>query len=96
MEQWLSRQLDRERSNIHCAFLFGSILNVQRPPRDVDIVVVAEGGVDSASWLALRKLRDEVVPVFKALHGLPLSMMIVTRGEWREVDGVVVRGRRSV
>lgn len=93
-EDWLRHRLLITRGVV-AACIFGSSLT-SKTPRDVDLCIVTDAKVGSDEWHQVRKARDSIIEEFRRAFGLPLSVMLVTPSEWREVDGVVVRDRRPL
>jgi predicted nucleotidyltransferase len=93
-EDWLRHRLIKTRGVVG-AYIFGSSLTI-KTPRDVDLCIVTGAKVGSDEWHQVRKARDSIAEEFRRAFGLPLSVMLVTPSEWREVDGGVVRDRRPL
>lgn len=93
MRKWLRKALDRAGGDIAEAYLFGSVLDPTREPNDIDLVVVSADGADGPAWHRVRKWREDVGARFFACFGVPLSVLIATPSEWRELDGTVIRKR---
>lgn len=90
-EDWLRAEVGA-MSGVIAACIFGSALTVENP-NDVDLCLVTDVRVGSDDWHRAREQRDSLADKFQKTFGLPLSAMLVTLSEWREVDGVVVRER---
>lgn len=91
-EAWLRREM-AEFCGATGACVFGSALSV-KSPRDVDLCIVTDARIGSGDWHQIRTQRDSLAMRFQAAFALPLSAMLVTVGEWDEIDGVIVRERR--
>jgi predicted nucleotidyltransferase len=96
MRDWLSLRLERVRSDVLYAYLYGSALRPDAEPRDVDIIVVTRSQAGSAPWERVRAFCEHLRREFVETFGLPLSVMIATKSEWSEIDGVVVRERAAL
>ncbi|QJU60258.1 hypothetical protein HL653_23225 [Sphingomonas sp. AP4-R1] len=96
MRAWLRDALAPVRGDLSAAYLFGSVLHPDAHPADVDLVLVAIDGAGAPGWRRVRALRTAIAPAFKRAFGLPLSGMVLTPSEWREVDGTIVREREPL
>ncbi|TXI87187.1 MAG: hypothetical protein E6Q40_05350 [Cupriavidus sp.] len=96
MREWLRLALAPIRGDLAEAFLFGSILETDRRPNDVDLALVAIEGAGQPAWRRVRDRRTEIAPGFREIFGLPLSAMVLTPSEWRELDGKIVRVREAL
>lgn len=96
MKDWLRRELAPYRSSIAYSCFFGSILDQTLTPRDIDIVLVTNDAAGHSSWHSVRKARDAIELPFYETFGLPLSAMVLTPSEWKELDGIIVRERESL
>jgi predicted nucleotidyltransferase len=96
MIDWLRQDMQKVQVDIAAAYLFGSSVRAQSDPRDVDLVIVTVGEADGASWHRAITYRDALTERFRRVFSLPLSAMVVTRSEWKELDGTVVRERVSI
>lgn len=93
MKGWLRDALANAGTDIREAYLFGSVLDPSRPPRDIDLLVVTADGAGRSAWCRVRHWRKNVENQFKHQFGLPLSVLLATPSEWRELDGTIVRKR---
>jgi predicted nucleotidyltransferase len=93
MRDWLSLSIEAIRTDIMCAYLYGSALRPESNPRDVDIIIVTRSGAGSATWIRVRSFCENLSQNFVETFGLPLSVMIATPTEWPEIEEVVVRER---
>jgi predicted nucleotidyltransferase len=96
VRDWLRQQLAPHRRLISKVYLFGSVLDLTRSPRDIDLVIVTADGAGGSEWQQVRAARDAMISPFQEEFGLPLSAMILTPPEWREIDGVIVREREAL
>jgi len=96
MRAWLQSELDKFRTDITAAYLFGSSIFPDQKPRDVDLVVITMDGAGKPSWQRVIAYMGNLKTRFDATFRLPLSIMVVTPSEWREIDGIVVRERVSI
>jgi predicted nucleotidyltransferase len=96
LREWLRIALAPIRGDLAEAVLFGSILETDRRPNDVDLALVAVDGAGQPAWRRVRDLRSAVAPGFLEIFALPLSVMVLTPAEWRELDGMIVRGREAL
>ena len=96
MRKWLRCRLAEIRSDIVYAYLYGSIVDPNTKPRDIDVVIVTCERSGSGSWNRTRAFSKELRREFVDTFRLPLSVMIVTKSEWNEVDGTIVRERIAV
>lgn len=96
MRDWLRHEIGLTGGDIVEAYLFGSILDQQRLPRDIDLVVVTADGAAQLAWGRVRDWRESVALRFRAQFGLSLSILIATPSEWNEIDGTIVRRRESL
>lgn len=83
-------------TNLQAAFLFGSAINTSAAPRDIDIVLVTKDAAGEKGWHVIREWRDCLKVDFEKRFNMPLSPMVVTPSEWAEIDGVVVRERKTL
>lgn len=96
MRDWLRNAIGPTGGDILEAYLFGSVLDQQRSPRDIDLVVVTADGAGEVAWRRVRDWRESVTLRFRAQFGLPLSILIATPSEWNEIDGIIVRRREAL
>jgi predicted nucleotidyltransferase len=96
LRDWLRHKFGPYHRFIIGAYLFGSMLDPTRSPRDIDLVLVTVGNAGEPEWQQVRSVRDVIAPLFEAEFGLPLSAMVLTLAEWREIDGVIVGERESL
>ena len=96
MREWLREELTSVVESLTAAYLFGSALRLDKAPRDVDVILVSVDNAGEPEWRRLREWRDEVVARFIERFGIPLSAMVVTPAEWREIDGAIVREREAL
>lgn len=96
MKYWLRSETVKVSEDLFAAYIFGSILNQNKLPRDVDVVFVSIDGVDMPGWCRIRAWRDRLSSRFSARFGYVLSAMVVTPFEWEEINNVVVRERETL
>lgn len=96
MRQWLRLALAPIRGDLAEAVLFGSILETDRQPNDVDLALVAVDDAGQPAWRRVRDLRSAITPGFLETFGLPLSAMVLTPSEWLELDGRIIRRREAL
>jgi predicted nucleotidyltransferase len=96
MRAWLRAALAPVQGDLSGAYLFGSVLDLNAHPADVDLVLVAIDGAGEPGWRRVRTLRTAIAPAFTRAFGLPLSGMVLTPSEWREIDGTIVREREPL
>lgn len=92
---WLSVRL-RYQPSLHAAYQFGSSLSPKARPNDIDLVLVARDGAGEPAWRDALALSVELRRCFQPAFGIPLSVMVLTLSEWHELDGSIVRERRSL
>lgn len=84
------------RDRLDGAYLFGSyILNVDSP-NDIDLVLVTLDKAGSLDWLKIRMLRTSLSAPFYREFGIPLSAMVLTSLEWRELKEIMFRHRKAL
>lgn len=93
-DAWLRRELSA-LSAVSAAYIFGSALLVEQP-NDVDLCIVTDVVIGTNAWKRIRFYRNSLSYTFKAVFGVRLSVMIITRREWKEIDGVIVRERHAL
>lgn len=93
---WLTARLRDHRFSLRAAYQFGSSLNPASRPNDIDLVLVSADGAGEPAWRATLALADELRSAFPLVFQTPLSVMVVTPSEWGELNGVIVRERRSL
>lgn len=93
MKEWLIRQLKERRCDIVAAYLFGSSIKPDSTPGDIDLIVITTGDAGTTAWLRTVAWGRSLKAEFFKKFGMPLSLMVVTVSEWRQLDGVVVRKR---
>lgn len=96
MREWLRSALGTAGKDVAEAYLFGSVLEPGRAPNDIDLAVVTADGAGEPAWRRVRAWREDVTPRFRKQFGLPLSVLIATPSEWRELDGTVIRKREPL
>ena len=96
MRDWLRDELAPYRRFIAEAYLFGSVLDPTRKPRDIDLVLVAMDGAGEPAWQLVRALRDAFTPPFLKEFGVPLSTMVLTMSEWHELQRTIARKREAL
>lgn len=96
MRDWLRNAIELSGGDILKAYLFGSILDQQSSPGDIDLVIVTADGAGGLAWRRVRDWRDSVALRFQVQFDLPLSILIATPSEWNEIDGTVVRRREPL
>lgn len=96
MRDWLREAISAAGTDVAEAYLFGSMLDPAREPRDADIVVVTADGAGRPAWRRVRLWREQVVGPFHARFNLPLSVIVATPSEWRELDGTLIRKRERL
>ena len=72
MRDWLREALVAVGTDVAEAYLFGSLLDPARKPRDADIVVVTADGAGRPAWRRVRLWRERIVGPFQVRFGLPL------------------------
>lgn len=92
---WLSARL-RGHPSIRAAYQFGSSLNPAARPNDIDLVLVSIDGAGAPGWRGALALAAELPAAFQLIFQTPLSVMVLTPSEWNELDGVIVRERRTL
>jgi predicted nucleotidyltransferase len=92
---WLSVRL-HHNSSLHAAYQFGSSLSPAARPNDIDLVLVSVDGAGEPAWRDALALASELRVAFPLVFRIPLSAMVLTPSEWDELDGVIVRERRSL
>lgn len=93
MNEWLRERISRLSGRIDFACLFGSYVNGNKNPNDIDMVLVASSGVGSEEWLFAIKESKLISAEFISEFSIPLSTMVLSPQEWLQVDGIVVRER---
>lgn len=93
MKDWLREAIASAGTDIRVAYLFGSVLNPARTPRDIDLVVVTADGAGTMVWRRVRLWRNDIESQFTCKFDVPLSVLVATPSEWRELDGTIVRER---
>lgn len=95
MRAWLSGRL-RDQPSLGAAYQFGSSLDPATTPNDIDLVLVSTDGAGEPAWRDSLALAAELRVAFHLAFRIRLSVMVLTPSEWDEVDGVIVRERRSL
>lgn len=96
MRDWLCHELAPYRRLIAEAYLFGSVLDPTRKPRDIDLAVVTADRAGGTAWQQVRMVRDTLISPFLEKFGIPLSIIVLTISEWRELDGTIIRERETL
>ena len=92
---WLSARL-RDHPSLRAAYQFGSSLDPAARPNDIDLVLVSVDGAGGPAWRCTLALAAELRVAFRLVFRPPLSVMVLTPAEWDELNGVIVRERRSL
>ena len=96
MITWLRAAMSCSSEHLRAAYLFGSVLDPKRKPRDVDVVLVTVDRAGRPGWLNIRRWRDHLAQEFEDRFHIPLSAMVVTPSEWAEIESVVIGQRESL
>lgn len=93
MIEWLKSELALMRNDVCAIYLFGSALVSEVNASDIDIAVIVKGEAGSPPWERSRSKCARVKKSFFCSFGIPLSILFLTPGEWREVEDIIVRER---
>jgi predicted nucleotidyltransferase len=93
---WLRARLRIHSSGLRAAYQFGSSLDPAARPNDIDLVLVSADGAGEPAWRGTIALAAELRTAFRLVFRTQLSVMVLTPSEWAELDGVIVRERRSL
>lgn len=88
---WLSAEIEKIGQHIDLSYIFGSVAIGASSPSDCDLLIVTELNPYDKEWNALRKNRDRLCEMFARQFNFPLSVMLVTKEEYLEVNPLFSR-----
>jgi len=91
LTSWLTEEIFKISKNISLSYVFGSVASGALAPNDCDLLIVTELNPCKKEWNTLRKKRDNICEMFAQKFNLSLSVILVTKDEYLEVNPLFSR-----
>lgn len=82
--EWMQCSLNQYQHGIREAFIFGSAMQGNAKPNDVDVLLVSKWNPDCDSWRLLQGHCRQMRVEFEQLFKLPLSLILLCNSEMNE------------
>jgi len=91
LSSWLNAEISKIGQHIILSYVFGSVAKGILAPNDCDLLIVTKLNPHASEWNTLRKNRDKLCKIFAKKFNFQLSVILVTKEEYLEVNPLFSR-----